>query len=187
MTTTTFFATAADFRAWLEKHHESASELVVGFRKVGSGMASMTWSESVDEALCFGWIDGVRRRIDDTSYSIRFTPRRRGSNWSAVNLEKVKSLIAEGRMRPAGLRAYESRDEKKCEVYSFERERPAELERTELLVFRKNKPAWAYFQSTPPGYRKTILHWIVSAKRPETRSRRFAQLVQACSEQRRIY
>ncbi len=186
MTAPTFFASAAEFRAWLERHHETETELTVGFRKVGSGTPSMTWPESVDEALCFGWIDGVRRRIDDDSYAIRFTPRRGKSIWSAVNLGKVKSLIARGRMRPAGLRVYRERDERRTRIYSFEKESPAELDEAELLAFRKNKAAWRYFESAPPGYRKTVIHWIVTAKKPATRARRLALLVQACAEQRRM-
>lgn len=186
MTSPVFFATPADFRRWLEQHHASAPELLVGYRKLGSGLPSMTWSESVDEALCFGWIDGVRRRLDDTAYTIRFTPRRRGSIWSAVNVAKIEALSAQGRMQPAGLAAFAARDEKKTAIYAFEQERPAELSAAELRVLKKNKPAWAYFQAVPPGYRQVVTHWVVSAKKPETRARRLEQLIQACAEGRRL-
>jgi uncharacterized protein YdeI (YjbR/CyaY-like superfamily) len=182
----TFFKVASDFRAWLERDHASACELLVGFRKVGSGMRSMTWPESVDEALCFGWIDGVRKRIDDQSYQIRFTPRKPGSIWSLVNLDKVEKLLAQGRMHPAGVAAYEARTEEKTGVYAFEREKPAELTRAETRTFKQDLVAWRYFESAAPSYRKVMLHWVVSAKQPATRERRLAQLVQACAEQRRI-
>jgi uncharacterized protein YdeI (YjbR/CyaY-like superfamily) len=181
-----YFESAAAFRAWLEKNHAGASELMVGFRKVASGLPSMTWPESVDEALCFGWIDGVRRRIDDVSYVIRFTPRRRGSIWSVVNLAKIDALIAAKRMHPAGLAAYEARSEKKTGLYSFEQEHPVELAPAEVREFRKNKPAWKYFQAVAPGYRRTITYWVVSAKQPGTRARRLAQLVEACAQSRRL-
>jgi len=181
-----FFETSADFRVWLERHHASATELLVGFRKVGSGRASMTWPESVDEALCFGWIDGVRKRIDAEAYQIRFTPRRPGSIWSLVNIAKVHKLLAEGRMHAAGVAAFEARSAEKSGVYAFERETPAELTKAEVRQFKTNPVAWRYFESTPPGYRKVILHWVVSAKQDATRERRLAQLVQACAEQRRI-
>lgn len=181
-----FFRNAAAFRTWLEKHHAGASELIVGFRKVGSGIPSMTWPESVDEALCFGWIDGVRRRVDDVSYVIRFTPRRKGSIWSAVNLAKVEALIAAKRMHPAGLAAFEARSEKRTGLYSFEQEHPVELAPLEAREFRKNKPAWKYFQAVAPSYRKAITYWVISAKQPGTRARRLALLVEACAEGRRL-
>jgi len=181
-----FFDTALHFRHWLEENHASAAELIVGYRKVGSGMPSMTWSESVDEALCFGWIDGVRKRIDDTSYTIRFTPRRKASIWSRINVAKVQQLTAQGRMRPAGLAVYEARRHEKTGIYSFERERPAELAPAEVREFKRHRLAWKYFESSAPSYRKVITHWVVSAKRPATRARRLEQLMQACAEQRRI-
>lgn len=181
-----FFDSALQFREWLEDNHASVAELVVGFRKVGTGMPNMTWSDSVDEALCFGWIDGVRKRIDDSAYLIRFTPRRKESIWSLVNVAKVQALTTQGRMRPAGLAAYEARRHQKTGVYAFEREQAAELAPAEVRAFKKNPSAWKYFESCPPSYRKVIMHWVVSAKRPATRVRRFEQLVQACAEQRRI-
>ncbi len=182
----TFFASSLHFRAWLAENHASASELIVGFRKVGTGLPSMTWPESVDEALCFGWIDGVRRRIDETAYQIRFTPRKRGSIWSLVNVDKVHALHSQGRMRPAGLAAFEHRRPDKTGVYAFEREQPAELAPAELLAFKKNRPAWKYFEATAPSYRRVMMHWVVSARQPATRARRLDQLMQACAEQRRI-
>ena len=182
----TFFDSAADFRVWLERHHATETELLVGFRKVGTGDPNMTWSQSVDEALCFGWIDGVTRRIDDATYSVRFTPRRPNSIWSAVNLRKVEALIAEARMRPAGLRVYEARNPAKEKVYSFEQERPAELDAAELAALRATAATWAYFESTPPGYRKTVIHWITTAKQPATRAKRFAQLLDACANGKRL-
>lgn len=182
----TFFATAAAFREWLEANHSTTGELFVGFYKVSSGRPSMSWPESVDEALCFGWIDGVRKRIDDESYQIRFTPRRVGSVWSHVNVAKAEHLMAQGRMQPTGIAAYEARKEDKTGVYAFEREQPAELSDNEVRAFKKNKPAWSYFESAAPGYRKVIVHWVVSAKRATTRERRLSQLIQACAERKRI-
>jgi uncharacterized protein YdeI (YjbR/CyaY-like superfamily) len=182
----TFFETAAAFRSWLEANHASVPELLVGFRKVGSGLPSMSWPESVDEALCFGWIDGVRKRIDDESYTIRFTPRRAGSIWSLVNISKVEQLVAQGRMRPPGFTAYEGRTEKRSGIYAFEQGQPAELSVAEVRGFKKNKIAWNYFEAAPPSYKKVMLHWIVGAKQAATRERRFVQLVRACADQRRI-
>jgi uncharacterized protein YdeI (YjbR/CyaY-like superfamily) len=146
----------------------------------------MTWPESVDEALCFGWIDGVRKRIDGESYQIRFTPRRATSIWSLVNVAKVEKLQAHGRMRPPGVAAYEARSSKKTGIYAFERELPAELTVAETKVFKANKVGWSYFESAAPSYRKVMLHWVASAKQSATRERRFGQLVQACAEQKRI-
>lgn len=186
MTEPSYFASAADFREWLTAHHDRASELLVGFRKLGSGLPSMSWPESVDEALCFGWIDGVRRRIDEQSYSVRFTPRRAGSIWSAVNLAKVESLIAAGRMQPAGLKVWQAREPARERVYSFEQAETAELDPAERAQFEAAASAWRYFESAPPGYRRTVLHWIVTARKPETRARRLAELIGACAEQRRL-
>jgi len=182
----TFFETALHFRAWLEINHASAAELIVGFRKVATGLASMTWPESVDEALCFGWIDGVRKRIDEESYQIRFTPRQKGSIWSLVNVKKVQELTLQDRMRPAGVAAFEARSHTKTGVYAFERETPAELAAAEIREFKKNRLAWQYFEAAAPSYRRVITHWVISAKQPATRARRLEQLVQACTEQRRI-
>jgi uncharacterized protein YdeI (YjbR/CyaY-like superfamily) len=182
----TFFEDALHFRTWLDRNHASEAELIVGFRKVGSGKPSMTWPESVDEALSHGWIDGVRKRIDDESYQIRFTPRRKQSIWSLVNIAKVQVLIAQGRMQTNGIAAYEARNHKKTGVYAFEREKPAELTAEEVRMFQKGASAWKYFKSSAPSYRNVMTHWVVSAKQPATRTRRLQQLLQACSEQRRI-
>ena len=182
----TFFEDSLRFRAWLEVNHSTATELIVGFRKVGTGQPSMTWSESVDEALCFGWIDGVRKRIDDESYLIRFTPRRSSSIWSLANVAKVEQLTAQGRMRVPGIAAYEAKSAKKTGIYAFERAQPAELTAAEKREFKKSKTAWLYFEAAAPSYRKVITHWVVSAKQAATRERRFAQLVQACAMQKRI-
>ena len=146
----------------------------------------MTWPESVDEALCFGWIDGVRKRIDEESYQIRFTPRRNASIWSLVNVAKVEQLRVMGRMQPSGIAAYEGRSAKKTGVYAFEREQPAELSDAEARGFQKNKLAWPYFEATAPSYKRVMLHWVVSAKQAATRERRLSQLIEACAEERRI-
>jgi uncharacterized protein YdeI (YjbR/CyaY-like superfamily) len=185
MATPRFFATPAAFRAWLLAHHEREPELLVGFHKKGSGRPSMTWPESVDEALCFGWIDGVRRSIDDESYTIRFTPRKPRSVWSNVNIAKVQALLAAGRMMPAGIAAWERRDPAKSGIYSFERETAmfdAEAERQ----FKRNRSAWTYFQAQPPGYRRLATHYVVSARRPETRARRLATLIERSARGERI-
>ena len=180
-----FFPTAADFRAWLEEHHAAEPELVVGFYKVGSGKASITWPESVDEALCFGWIDGVRKRIDDASYRIRFSPRRPGSVWSAVNIASAERLIAAGRMTPAGLKAFEARKENKSGIYSYEQRR-AELEEPYNTLLQQNEAAWSYFQSQPPSYRKGVSWFILSAKQEATRLKRLKKLVEYSARGERL-
>ena len=182
----TFFATPADFRAWLDANHADRDELIVGFHKKGSGRPSITWPEAVDEALCFGWIDGVRRSIDGDSYSNRFTPRRPRSNWSAINIRRVGELIEEGRMTPAGLAAFERRDVARSGVYSFERHEPAKLDKAQERRFRAAADAWEWFQSQPPWYRRAALHWVVSAKRVETRERRLQTLIEDCSSGRTV-
>jgi len=181
-----FFAGPAAFRRWLERHAANASELIVGFWKVGTGKPSLTWSESVDEALCFGWIDGVRRRIDDHAYQIRFTPRKPTSTWSAINIAKVKTLVAEGRMRPAGLEAFARQTDHKSSIYAYEQRATAALTDDEVRAFKRHHTAWRHFEASPPSYRKTILYWIASAKQPATRARRLAQLIDACAEGRRL-
>jgi uncharacterized protein YdeI (YjbR/CyaY-like superfamily) len=172
-----FFATSADFRAWLEANHKKAAELLVGFYKVGSGKPSITWPQSVDEALCFGWIDGVRRSLGPESYTIRFTPRKPDSNWSAVNIKRVKELEAQGRMSPAGLRAFERRSDDKSAIYSYEQRRDAALTEDYETRFRANAQAWAYFQTQASWYRRTAAYWVMSAKREETRLRRLEALI----------
>ena len=174
---TRFFPTPADWRAWLERNHESETELWVGFYKKGTGKPSITWPESVDQALCFGWIDGVRKTIDAESYVIRFTPRRRGSIWSNVNIRKVGELIDAGLMQAAGMRAFEARDPVKTGIYSFERTKPAKLPAAVKKVFMANKRAWKFFQSQPPGYRALVTNWVITAKQEATRDRRLATLM----------
>lgn len=181
-----FFTTPRAFRAWLQANAATATELLVGFHKVGSGKPSMSWSESVDEALCFGWIDGVTRRIDDESYCIRFTPRKPTSIWSKVNIAKYKKLEAEGRMTWAGTKAFGLRSEAKSGVYSFEQPGMPELSAAELRTFKRNKAAWTFFEAMPPGYRKTVLHWITTAKREETRLARLCKLIDACAAGERL-
>lgn len=175
----TFFRTAADFRAWLERHHASARELLVGFRKKGTGKPSITWPESVDQALCFGWIDGVRRSIDDESYTIRFTPRTATSRWSAVNIARVEALIALGQMTPAGLAAYAGRREDRTRTYSYEQGEGPVFEPALEKIFRAQRKAWAFFEARSPSYRRKVVHWIASAKRPETRRARLDRAIEA--------
>ena len=181
-----FFKTPQHFRDWLAAHAASELELLVGFYKVGSRQPSMTWSESVDEALCYGWIDGVRKRIDDAAYSIRFTPRKTTSIWSAVNINKVNNLQQQGRMTPAGEKAFSFRTEAKSRIYAFEQTETAELSKDELQAFQSDKTAWTYFDACPPGYKKQMLHRITTVKKAETRATRFAKLVQACSMGERL-
>jgi uncharacterized protein YdeI (YjbR/CyaY-like superfamily) len=181
-----FFTDAHAFRDWLEQHHASETELLVGYYKVGSGRASMSWPESVDEALCFGWIDGVRKRIDGEAYQIRFSPRRSTSIWSAVNIAKIELLIAQDRVRPAGLKAYSQRSAKRSRVYSFEQAKPNSLGDAEIREFQRFPRAWQYFESVAPSYRKAVTHWILAAKQDATRTRRLAQLIEACAECRRL-
>ncbi|MCL4803740.1 MAG: YdeI/OmpD-associated family protein [Anaerolineae bacterium] len=171
-----FFETPDHFRAWLEENHATASELQVGYYKKGSGRPSMTWPESVDQALCFGWIDSIRRRIDDESYTNRFTPRRPGSNWSLVNIRRVQELIELGMMHPAGLAAFEARDPAKSEEYSYEN-RPQGLAEPYETGLRANPAAWEYWTAQPPHYRRGSAHWVMSAKREETRQKRLATLI----------
>jgi uncharacterized protein YdeI (YjbR/CyaY-like superfamily) len=181
-----FFATPDELRAWLEANHDSESEVVVGFHKKHTGRPSLTWTESVREALCFGWIDGVRRRIDDDSYSIRFTPRRPGSNWSVLNLRHVEELTRAKRMHPAGIEAFEARTPEKTGVYTYENRHKAKLGPEQEKRFRANKQAWEFFQAQPPGYRKTAIFWVLGAKREETRDRRLAALIEDSAHHRRI-
>jgi uncharacterized protein YdeI (YjbR/CyaY-like superfamily) len=173
----TFFATPAHFREWLEEHHEAKTELLVGFYKKGTGRPSITWPESVDEALSFGWIDGVRRSLGEHAYTIRFTPRKTTSIWSAINVGRVAVLVKEGRMRPAGARAFAARTAERTGVYSFERNAAAKLSSDQEALLRKNRKAAAYFDAKPPWYRRAAIHWVISAKREETRDRRLAQLI----------
>jgi uncharacterized protein YdeI (YjbR/CyaY-like superfamily) len=173
-----FFPTPAAFRAWLAAHHADTGELLVGFYKKGSGRPSITWPESVDESLCFGWIDGIRRRIDDESYSIRFTPRRPRSIWSAVNIKRAGELIEAGRMTPAGLAAFEARRDDRSALYSYEQRHAAKLDPDQERRLRADPAAWEWFQSRPPAWRRAAIYWVTSAKKPETRERRLATLIE---------
>ena len=180
-----FFATPQKFRQWLEKNHASAKVLLVGFHKKGSGKKSITYPEALDEALCFGWIDGVRRNLDETSYTIRFTPRRLGSIWSLVNVKHVERLKKEARMHAAGLAAYEQRDPKRTGVYAFENA-PRELSAEYENEIRKTKGAWEYFQTYPPYLKKTVSYWVMSAKKEETRAARLRRLIESAARGERI-
>lgn len=172
-----YFASPAAFRAWLSKHAATATELVVGFKKRHTGVPSITWPEAVDEALCVGWIDGVRHRIDDEHYKIRFTPRKAGSTWSAVNIARMAVLEGEGRVQAAGRAAFEHRSEKKSGIYAYEQRDAAALSAAELRLFKKHAAAWAWFEQQAPSYRQKVLWWVVSAKQATTRERRLVALI----------
>ncbi|HEX5889422.1 MAG TPA: YdeI/OmpD-associated family protein [Pyrinomonadaceae bacterium] len=180
-----FFATPEKFREWLEKNHASANELLVGFHKKSSGKKSITYAEALDEALCFGWIDGVKRSLNETSYTQRFTPRRARSIWSLVNVKHVERLKKEGRMHAAGLAAYEQRDPKRTGIYAFENA-PRDLSAEYEKQFRKVTGAWEYFQTYPPYLKKTVSFWVMSAKKEETRSARLQRLIESCAKGERI-
>ena len=180
-----FFKTPAAFRQWLATNHDKSKELWVGYYKKHTGKPSITWPESVDEALCFGWIDGIRKRFDDESYVIRFTPRKPESIWSAVNIRNVERLVKEKRMMPAGSKAYAHRKEFRSGIYSYE-QRPAELVEPYASQFKKNKAAWKFFQSQPPYYRKMMTWFIVSAKTEETRQKRLARLIEGSAKGDRL-
>lgn len=171
-----FFSSPEKFREWLEQNHDRTSELLVGFHKKASGKKSITYPEALDEALCFGWIDGVRRNVDETSYSIRFTPRKPKSIWSNVNVKHVERLTKEGRMAQPGLKAYALRDPKRTGIYAFENN-PREFSPEYEKKIRANKPAWEFFQKEPPSIRRTCIFWVMSAKKEETRLRRLEQLI----------
>jgi len=177
-----FFKTPADFRKWLDQNHEGATALWLAFFQKDSGRPSITYPEALDEALCYGWIDGVRKAIDDASYTIRFTPRKPGSIWSQINLRRVGELTKIGRMMPSGIAVFRARDLEKENRYSFEN-RPQKLDPIGEKKFRANKKAWEFFQSQPPGYQRVAIWWVISAKREETRLRRLQKLI-ACAEKR---
>ena len=181
-----FFETPQELRAWLERNHAQEKELLVGFHKKSTGRPSITWPELVDEILCFGWIDGIRRGIGDERYTIRITPRKATSNWSAVNIKRVAELEKEGRMTPAGRAAFERRSEKRSGIYSYEQRRNAKLDREQERDFKANKDAWAFFQSQAPSYRRTAVYWVTTAKREETRRKRLAQLIEDSASGRRL-
>lgn len=185
MTEPIFFSSPHDWREWLAEHHDSHTEVLVGMFKKASGRATMTWSQAVDEALCFGWIDGVRRGIDEHAHSIRFTPRKPRSTWSAVNIAKAEALIAEGRMQAAGLRAFAARTEERSRIYAFE-QGEVELPADALKRLKANAEAWSFWESRPAGYRRIAAWWVISAKRAETRERRLATLIEDCAAGRLI-
>lgn len=181
-----FFKTSAAWRAWLEKHHGTETELLVGFHKVDSGLPSMSWSESVDEALCFGWIDAVRRSRDDTSYTIRFTRRKVGSHWSKVNVDKVAALVSAGRMRPAGEAAFAARREGNTGKAAYEQAGPVTFDAERVARFQAVPEAWAFYCAQPPWYRKKVTWTVLKAKQPETRERRLVALIAACAAGKRL-
>ena len=181
-----FFRTSADFGCWLEKNHATATELWVGFYKKDSGKPSLTWVESVDQALCFGWIDGIRKRIDEISYQIRFTPRQRGSIWSAINIKRAKELVRQKQIRPAGLTAFAARIENKSGIYSYE-QRSTELNQPYANLLKKNKAASNFFERQPRSYRKMIGWWIISAKKEETRMARLVKLISESAKGKRLF
>jgi uncharacterized protein YdeI (YjbR/CyaY-like superfamily) len=180
-----YFADVPELADWFEQNHATEDELVLGFYKRGSGIASFTNAEALDLALCYGWIDGIRRRVDDKRYTNRYTPRRPNSIWSAVNIAKAHELIAAGAMRPAGLAAFERRSERRMNLYSSEQDQVAFDDEQEAR-FRANESAWYFFSTQPAGYRKTSIWWVISAKRPETRDRRLSELIKVSSEFRRL-
>jgi uncharacterized protein YdeI (YjbR/CyaY-like superfamily) len=179
------FKSGAEFRAWLAANHLEVAEVWVGFYKKDSGRTGITYQEALDEALCHGWIDGIRKRVDELSYTNRFTPRRARSIWSAINLKRIKELMAQGRMHPHGQKVYEGRDPKRAGLYSFEN-RPQEFAAGDLRKFKQHKTAWAFFEAQPPGYRRLMLWRIYSAKKEETRQRRLVQLIEISAKQKRM-
>jgi uncharacterized protein YdeI (YjbR/CyaY-like superfamily) len=181
-----FFESSGKWRAWLARHHASAGELWVGFHKRGTGRPSLTWPESVDHALCYGWIDGVRKSLGPERYAIRFTPRRPGSTWSRVNLRRVEELEALGLMQPAGRTAHAARTAAKSGIYSYEQRAAARFTPEQERAFKRHRKAWTYFQGEAPWYRRTATFWVVSAKREETRTRRLATLIADSAAGRRI-
>jgi uncharacterized protein YdeI (YjbR/CyaY-like superfamily) len=181
----TFFQSASDLREWLAANHDKVHELWVGFYKKASGKVGISYQEAVDEALCFGWIDGLKKAVDDVSYAHRFTPRKPKSFWSAVNIKRVGELTRAGRMMPPGLKAFAGRDEQKARQYSYERS-ACKLEGTHEKQFRANPKAWEFFQAQPPGYRRTATWWVISAKREETRGKRLATLIETSKTGQRL-
>lgn len=181
----TFFPNQTDFREWLQVNAAKETELVVGFYKVNSGKASMTWSESVDQALCFGWIDGVRNSLGEEAYTIRFTPRKKNSIWSAINIEKMEQLIQKGWMTDAGLLAFSFRTDNKSKIYSHEKD-PAVLSNEFELKFQQNPLAWEFFQKQAPSYKKVMIHWIMAAKQEKTRFSRLERTIEISQQQKRM-
>ena len=181
-----FFRTSAQFRSWLEKNHATCSQQWIGFYRKNSGRPSMSWPEAVDESLCFGWIDGLRKSIDADSYKIRFTPRRSNSNWSEINIRRMQQLMREGKVRPAGAEAFAQRSARKSGIYSYENRGSALLSRAAEREFKSHPAAWQWFVAQTPSYRQTAIWWVVSAKRPETRKRRLATLIADSAAKRKI-
>ena len=181
-----FFRDAAALRVWFAKNAAVADELIVAYKKKETGVPSVTWPESVDEALCVGWIDSIRRKLDADSYTVRFTPRRAGSSWSTVNVARVQVLQAEGRMQPAGLAAFAKRGEEAQDAESCAQRDNLELTADELRRFRGQRAAWAYYEKLPPSYRRAVTRWVIGAKKTETRTGRLGKWIQACAEQRRL-
>jgi uncharacterized protein YdeI (YjbR/CyaY-like superfamily) len=182
----TFFPTPADFRTWLEVHHDKLREQLVGFHKRDSGKPSITWPESVEVALCFGWIDGVRKSIDETSYTIRFTPRKPTSTWSSININLVRVLTKKGLMHPVGLKAFAARSEKKSGIYAYEQRKSARFTREQEKHFRANKTAWEFFRSQAPWYQRVCTYLVISAKREETKLKRLSELIGHSQNRRTI-
>lgn len=181
-----YFASPAEFRHWLEQHHTLEKELWVGYYKKGTGIPSLTWQESVDEALCFGWIDGIRKSVDEERYKIRFTPRKADSIWSAVNIKRIGELTALGLVQPAGLKAFEKRKADKSGIYSYEQRHDMVLDAPYEQSFRAHAEAWAWFQNRPASYRQGAIHWVMSAKKEETRLKRLATLIEDSANQHTI-
>jgi len=181
-----FFARPSEFHEWLEKNHDEASEIWVGFHKKDSGKPSITWPEAVDQALCFGWIDSVRRRVNDTSYANRFTTRKARSTWSAINIRRAKELISLGRMQPAGIKAFERRSDERSAIYSYEQRQSAKLSGAFEKQFRANKKAWKFFRAQAPWYQRVAAFWVVSAKKDDTRLKRLAKLIKDSENGRTI-
>lgn len=180
-----YFKSQAEFRQWLERNHDKSSELWVGLHKKNSNKPSVSYKEAVDEALCFGWIDGVRKSVNETSYTIRFTPRKPGSIWSRINIKRANELKEFGLIKPSGLRAFEGRDPKKADLYSFENE-PRKLAPEFEKRFKKNRKAWSFFEALPPFFKKTSVFWIMSAKKEETRLRRLKMFMDSCARGERL-
>jgi uncharacterized protein YdeI (YjbR/CyaY-like superfamily) len=181
-----FFDTAADLREWFEQHHESAPELFVGYWKKGTGRTGVSHPEAIEQALCFGWIDSISRTIDAQRYQVRFTPRRRGSVWSAINVAKIAELTERGLMQPAGLRAFEERKPDRTAVYSYEQPAGAQLDEEQTARLKADPRAWEWFSAQTPSYRRSAVHWVVSAKRADTRERRLAQLISDSAAGRKV-
>ncbi len=179
-----YFSSPAEFRAWLEKHHDSAAELWVGYYRRATGTPSITWPESVDQALCFGWIDGVRKTVDENRYMIRFTPRKTRSNWSTVNIKKVAELTKLGLMKPAGMKVFEEREAKR--EYSYEQTQQTELAPEYAKEFRANRKAWAFFEAQAPSYQRTLKFWVMNAKKEETQRARLKKLIDTSAAGKRV-